>query len=1679
MARTEDTHVLKFVQQGAAARAKSWENEQQRVMGVGRSYTQLNSAVDRNSRTFMMNRRTIATGVAGLDRLNRTLDRSTLAMFKFTIAAAGLEGLARIIQPITGGIINMGVAGVKASNDWEVWEKQLRVTQGSIKGAEKMLSFFYKSAKETPFNIAQIVEAGTAWERLKKSVGVSTREMLPVLADLAASAVGNGRNMMSAANAMADALQGTTNSIRRLYNIQGDAITTVAERMKKEYSGMTNEQLRFMAIMELMGPRLGMHKEMMDTLFGDLSRVGDAYFRLKVSIGDTITKWDTFRGGVRSVSSLLEGLAKDIEENSNSFRTFIFGFTLFASAATLVSVRGGQMFLMIQGLRTAWAVLSKTIADAKAEMDMAQLAERDQKAALGDLTAVVNSYAAAVAAATTAESVFAKTMGQTTAAARSGVSTPASVVGELRSRGVRVSPGRIEKEFESQVKSDARRQIDRFRVERSAALAERQDARSVAEASSFQTTVRRKIALDKAREKEMKAAEASAKTQRSVAEQIRKENVVSDTKLLAARGITRTRTGTYQGTFIDEETGARRRPFMKRSAGEEMLRKARDEEAQRVDALIARGVPKSRAVQLAQVGRMNAAEARSVAEIGVSKAVEEQSVMAARQDRLDAALREKLARRRKEIIRGIRDSYSAVPGDARRIEAAAARAATMPQFDVRQVSALSAMRGGVVAGSGAVERISATRDVLKGRIESAKVNVDLARSTEEVASARAHLNNLTKDLRKTSLLLDAAQNKGRLNLRKMSVETATLVKAEALEKGTKHEQARAQIAYDAAVQRSLQLQARSTIERLRKIGVEKLDAIQVEELASAELLLAKSMAAERRQLQLLHAEETRGVGGLRKFGRGAAGAIGGFAKTMAPLAGFMAVMGTYSYITDRIRSIQEAYKDVNRESEEWMEKLKVLHKYTGDWDKHRDAIKASADTLREYNIGLERRELMAQPGLKGLMARLVPEPVSEDVVPSGSGTRTAIAFGTERARGYKRWKEMVAGFRNGEYKSVDAFYKALEQQRDEYAKTKYLVPQAGGPYGMPAKPLEIGSPQAAVFDEEIKRLKEHHKTQEGMNAVREYGLMVARKEYQALDAENSQLRERVKSIVANRSEIKTTIETQEKLISNLNKQVEYLTELGLAEEAAAKQAEALAESQKPLIAFTQRKIALLKAEIKLSDLRNKTASKEKVAQLVALQRDLARAYQNANEPEKAATESIRAITMAREYALAPLEKHIKLLKAEIALAKEQSRSFSGVSSRMTEYSDALNALGKEQEKLGMGAESAETLAAKMQAALAARKWAPEMAVKIHEAHRKYLDAQERRTSSSLKMAGASVKIIYDEIKAKRQLAQISLSTGTPKGRSEYYSYMADIEMLKRAITDLAKAIRELRLANIDRIVTYVEQLHKMRIATELDVTNQKLRQIKVLEDELRTETRFDEKMKLRIARNKIILDLMKKQVSAQERLVDAMIGGSTALGIMPPGVSITRTSGSVGFFGERRVGPFMLGRKGADNAGLGGVIGRVRTEYDIQKREWGGKKPDGMGTMTNRPHNARPRPVIARPVDPFADAIAGQIPTATTARGYQQAIASMGGAFSPIRRAVGMNRPRAMSPGVYDIYMGTIGRNRTNDFTITPPNAFGYVPERGTRNVKVTIALEDGLKANIEEAAAQKLIDGINIALAQ
>lgn len=236
--------------------------------------------------------------IQDLNKTEKSTNKLALAARKAAKAFAGLASVAAL-----GAVVK---SSVQTSAQFEALETRLVALKGSVDEGRKSFDFFNKVAATTPFQLANVVEAGAQLE----AFGADSTETLKAVSDLAAFM---GTDIVEAANAFGRAFAGGAGAADVLRE-RGVLTQVKLKSGFDDLSKLTLPQFRKALTDTLTDPEgniAGATDLLSQTFTGLISNFQDSVSQLQDSIGDLLAP---------AIKDVVKFLKEGIDDLTDSFK---------------------------------------------------------------------------------------------------------------------------------------------------------------------------------------------------------------------------------------------------------------------------------------------------------------------------------------------------------------------------------------------------------------------------------------------------------------------------------------------------------------------------------------------------------------------------------------------------------------------------------------------------------------------------------------------------------------------------------------------------------------------------------------------------------------------------------------------------------------------------------------------------------------------------------------------------------------------------------------------------------------------------------------------------------------------------------------------------------------------------------------------------------------------------------------------------------------------------------------------------------------------------------------------------------------------------------------------------------------------------------------------------------------
>ena len=240
--------------------------------------------------TFSAATESIKTAKDEILKLNDSTEQvgSSFDAFEKKLKSVSLVGAAAAFAKVGGKAMDMLKDISQASQSIETYEVSLKNMLGTTDAARGRMQEYFAIAKETPFDLPQVVEAGNKLQAL----GRYSADNVKMLGDLAAASGKPMEQAMSAYAKLASGQKGiAVDMFRDLMITTDDWAKATGKGVDKQGQMLATTEEMIAALPELLKSKgyLGMMATQAQTTAGKLSNLEDGFFQLKVAIGDRLS----------------------------------------------------------------------------------------------------------------------------------------------------------------------------------------------------------------------------------------------------------------------------------------------------------------------------------------------------------------------------------------------------------------------------------------------------------------------------------------------------------------------------------------------------------------------------------------------------------------------------------------------------------------------------------------------------------------------------------------------------------------------------------------------------------------------------------------------------------------------------------------------------------------------------------------------------------------------------------------------------------------------------------------------------------------------------------------------------------------------------------------------------------------------------------------------------------------------------------------------------------------------------------------------------------------------------------------------------------------------------------------------------------------------------------------------
>lgn len=240
--------------------------------------------------TFSATTESIKTAKDEILKLNDSTEQvgSSFDALEKKLKSVSLMGAAAAFAKVGGKAMDMLKDISQASQSIETYEVSLKNMLGTTDAARERMQEYFAIAKETPFDLPQVVEAGNKLQAL----GRYSADNVKMLGDLAAASGKPMEQAMSAYAKLASGQKGiAVDMFRDLMITTDDWTKATGKGVDKQGQLLATTEEMIAALPGLLKSKgyLGMMATQAETTAGKLSNLEDGIFQLKVAIGDRLS----------------------------------------------------------------------------------------------------------------------------------------------------------------------------------------------------------------------------------------------------------------------------------------------------------------------------------------------------------------------------------------------------------------------------------------------------------------------------------------------------------------------------------------------------------------------------------------------------------------------------------------------------------------------------------------------------------------------------------------------------------------------------------------------------------------------------------------------------------------------------------------------------------------------------------------------------------------------------------------------------------------------------------------------------------------------------------------------------------------------------------------------------------------------------------------------------------------------------------------------------------------------------------------------------------------------------------------------------------------------------------------------------------------------------------------------
>ena len=336
---------------------------------------QLETYTGRATTSFRRAAISVQTGIPLFDNLSLAIDRASMMMWRFTIAAIPFRQIAFQATALATAFGFLGTKMATTASKYEIARRQfIALFESMGKGreeAQQMLDWLIAQDPKLVATVDEIIEAG----RLLISTGYDVKEVLYPLADLQVGLNQAGIGLVEATRAFIDAMHGEFRRLRNTFNISRQDVEKYAQdaidAQGRIVDKMAVQQAIILAIQEKY-PQA--NRVAMGTLIQQWTNFATELYKLMRAIGDYMR--EPLIKGLRILTSFAEGLRKLVETPwIGKIAAWSIILTTVGAGFTALAAYIGYVGMQLAGLAASFATFFHM-----RNKENAQLLEAENKA---------------------------------------------------------------------------------------------------------------------------------------------------------------------------------------------------------------------------------------------------------------------------------------------------------------------------------------------------------------------------------------------------------------------------------------------------------------------------------------------------------------------------------------------------------------------------------------------------------------------------------------------------------------------------------------------------------------------------------------------------------------------------------------------------------------------------------------------------------------------------------------------------------------------------------------------------------------------------------------------------------------------------------------------------------------------------------------------------------------------------------------------------------------------------------------------------------------------------------------------------------------------------------------------------------------------------------------------------